>query len=132
MAVHRRSRHPGRLQRRSLSPPPGDAILLNVTPSYTNHLLIAMPALTDSDFSHSVTLVCEHSDKGALGIVLNKPSPMMLRDVLTHLDYFDISIILLQWSCTHDGGHLLDKADISSVFTGMQSLCVWCHRQVLV
>ncbi len=44
-----------------------------------------MPALTDSDFSHSVTLVCEHSDKGALGIVLNKPSPMMLRDVLLQM-----------------------------------------------
>ncbi len=44
-----------------------------------------MPALTDSDFSHSVTLVCEHSDKGALGIVLNKPSPMMLRDVLSQM-----------------------------------------------
>ena len=53
--------------------------------SYTNHLLIAMPALTDTDFSHSVTLVCEHSDKGALGIVLNKPSPMMLRDVLSQM-----------------------------------------------
>jgi putative transcriptional regulator len=53
--------------------------------SYTNHLLIAMPALTDDDFSHSVTLVCEHSDRGALGIVLNKPSPMMLRDVLSQM-----------------------------------------------
>ena len=53
--------------------------------SYTNHLLIAMPALTDDDFSHSVTLVCEHSDRGALGIVLNKPSPMMLRDVLAQM-----------------------------------------------
>jgi putative transcriptional regulator len=53
--------------------------------SYTNHLLIAMPALTDTDFAHSVTLVCEHSDKGALGIVLNKPSPMMLRDVLSQM-----------------------------------------------
>jgi putative transcriptional regulator len=52
--------------------------------SYTNHLLIAMPALTD-DFAHAVTLVCEHSDKGALGIVLNKPSPMMLRDVLSQM-----------------------------------------------
>jgi putative transcriptional regulator len=66
--------------------PPFLSKLCPVTPSsYTNHLLIAMPALTDSDFAHSVTLVCEHSDKGALGIVLNKPSPMMLRDVLTQM-----------------------------------------------
>ncbi len=53
--------------------------------TYTNHLLIAMPALTDSDFAHSVTLVCEHSAKGALGIILNKPSPMVLRDVLSQM-----------------------------------------------
>jgi putative transcriptional regulator len=44
-----------------------------------------MPALTDSEFSHSVMLVCEHSDQGALGLVLNKPSPMMLRDVLSQM-----------------------------------------------
>ncbi len=53
--------------------------------NWTNHLLIAMPALTDADFAHSVTLVCEHSADGALGIVLNKPSPMMLRDVLQQM-----------------------------------------------
>ena len=53
--------------------------------NWTNHLLIAMPALTDADFAHSVLLVCEHSADGALGIVLNKPSPMMLRDVLSQM-----------------------------------------------
>ena len=52
---------------------------------YTNHLLIAMPSVTDADFSHSVTLVCEHTDRGALGIVLNKPLPMSLSDVLTQM-----------------------------------------------
>jgi putative transcriptional regulator len=57
------------------------------TSSYTNHLLIAMPSLTDPNFSHSVTLVCEHAaDKGALGIVLNKPLPMKLSDVLSQMD----------------------------------------------
>ena len=53
--------------------------------NWTNHLLIATPALTDADFAHSVLLVCEHSADGALGIVLNKPSPMMLRDVLSQM-----------------------------------------------
>lgn len=54
-------------------------------PSYTNHLLIAMPAVTDADFAHSVTLVCEHSDRGALGIVLNKPLPMSLSEVFSQM-----------------------------------------------
>jgi putative transcriptional regulator len=54
--------------------------------SLANHLLIAMPALNDPNFSHSVALVCEHAaDKGALGIVLNKPLPMRLSDVLSQM-----------------------------------------------
>ncbi len=54
-------------------------------PSFTNHLLIAMPSLADPNFAQTVTLICEHSDKGALGIVLNKPLPMKLSDVLTQM-----------------------------------------------
>jgi len=54
-------------------------------PSFTNHLLVAMPSLADPNFAHTVTLICEHSDKGALGIVLNKPLPMKLSDVLTQM-----------------------------------------------
>lgn len=54
--------------------------------SLTNHLLIAMPSLADPNFAQSVTLICEHSvDKGALGIVLNKPLPMKLGEVLSQM-----------------------------------------------
>src|SRR5687768_4764890 len=53
--------------------------------SLTNQLLVAMPSLVDPNFAQSVTLICEHSDKGALGIVLNKPLPMKLSDVLTQM-----------------------------------------------
>lgn len=51
----------------------------------TNQLLIAMPALGDPNFSHTVTLVCEHTELGALGIVLNRPLNMRLGDVLEQL-----------------------------------------------
>ncbi len=55
-------------------------------PSLTNHMLIAMPALSDPNFARSVTLICEHTaDNGALGIVLNKPLPMRLSDVLSEM-----------------------------------------------
>jgi putative transcriptional regulator len=53
--------------------------------SLTNHLLIAMPSLNDPNFSQAVTLICEHGDRGALGIMLNKPLPMKLSDVLTQM-----------------------------------------------
>ncbi len=52
----------------------------------TNHLLVAMPGLEDPHFAQTVTLVCEHSDKGALGIVLNKPLTMRLSEVLTQMN----------------------------------------------
>jgi putative transcriptional regulator len=51
----------------------------------TNQLLVAMPALADPNFSHSVTLVCEHSDRGALGIVVNRPLEMKMSEVLEQL-----------------------------------------------
>ncbi len=51
----------------------------------TNQFLIAMPAMDDPNFAQSVTLVCEHSPQGALGIVINKALPMHLSDVFTQL-----------------------------------------------
>lgn len=45
----------------------------------TNHFLIAMPGLEDAAFSRSVVYVCEHSQRGALGLVINKPSDINLK-----------------------------------------------------
>jgi putative transcriptional regulator len=54
--------------------------------SLTNHLLVAMPSLADPNFAQTVTLICEHSvERGALGIVVNKPLPMKLADVLSQM-----------------------------------------------
>jgi putative transcriptional regulator len=52
----------------------------------TNQLLVAMPGMQDENFSQTVTLVCEHSTKGALGIVLNKPLSMRLSEVLSQMN----------------------------------------------
>jgi putative transcriptional regulator len=38
----------------------------------TNHFLVAMPALTDPYFNRSVVYICEHNEKGAVGIVINQ------------------------------------------------------------
>lgn len=53
--------------------------------SLTNHLLVAMPWLKDGHFAQSVTLICEHSAQGALGIVLNKPGSMLFAEVLEQM-----------------------------------------------
>ncbi len=47
----------------------------------THHFLIAMPSLQDEVFAKSVVYICEHSERGALGLVINKPCGM----AMTHL-----------------------------------------------
>ena len=54
--------------------------------SLTNHFLIAMPGLQDPNFSRTVTYVCEHTDQGAMGIVINRPTEVTLGEPLVQLD----------------------------------------------
>ncbi|HEY0878327.1 MAG TPA: YqgE/AlgH family protein, partial [Zeimonas sp.] len=42
-------------------------------PDFTNQFLIAMPSMSDSNFGGAVVFVAEHSPKGALGLVINRP-----------------------------------------------------------
>jgi putative transcriptional regulator len=53
--------------------------------SLANNLLIAMPTLADPNFSRTVTLLCEHTDEGAMGIMINRPTNLVLRDILAQL-----------------------------------------------
>ncbi len=54
--------------------------------SLTNHFLIAMPGLQDPNFSRTVTYVCEHTEHGAIGIVIYRPIEIQLGEVLEQLD----------------------------------------------
>ena len=57
--------------------------------SLTNQLLIAMPGMEDPNFSTTVTLICEHNDEGALGIVINRPLELKLAGLFEQLDVTD-------------------------------------------
>ncbi len=52
----------------------------------TNQFLIAMPALADPNFSRTVTLICDHSPDGALGVVINRPIELNLGDLFEQMD----------------------------------------------
>lgn len=55
-------------------------------PSVTNgNLLIAEPFLGDSNFERSVVLVCEHSDAGTFGLVMNQLTDIHLSDVIEEI-----------------------------------------------
>ncbi|NIL93820.1 MAG: YqgE/AlgH family protein [Woeseiaceae bacterium] len=57
--------------------------------SLTNQLLIAMPGMIDPNFSTTVTLICEHNDEGALGIVINRPLNLKMSGLFEQLDLAD-------------------------------------------
>lgn len=61
---------------------PGEPITINLT----HHFLIAMPGLEDASFARSVVYLCEHSARGALGLVINKPSDIKLKNLFEKVD----------------------------------------------
>jgi putative transcriptional regulator len=52
----------------------------------TNHFLIAMPGLQDAVFSRSVVYLCEHNERGALGLVINKPCDIDMKRLFEKVD----------------------------------------------
>lgn len=57
--------------------------------SLANQFLIAMPALGDPNFARTVTVICQHDENGALGVVINRATQLTLRDVLQQLSLPD-------------------------------------------
>jgi len=51
-----------------------------------NHFLIAMPSIQDPVFGGTVVYVCEHNDKGVLGVVINKPTDMTMETLFDRVD----------------------------------------------
>jgi len=62
-----------------------------------NQFLIAMPSLNESIFSHTITYICDHSDDGAMGLVINQPLGINMSEIYQQLE------------CT-DAGHHRDEA----------------------
>lgn len=58
----------------------GDAINL------TNQFLIAMPGMADENFSRTVIYLCEHSKNGALGLVINRPTDITLKNLFEKVE----------------------------------------------
>ena len=53
--------------------------------SLKGHFLIAMPGMEDPRFTKTVTLLCEHNEEGALGVIINRPTEMTLGTLLDNL-----------------------------------------------
>ncbi|AUZ05096.2 MULTISPECIES: YqgE/AlgH family protein [Vitreoscilla] len=77
-----------------------------------NYFLIAMPNMDDTFFSGSVVYICEHNEDGAMGVVINKPSPLTMNQLFeaiqqrTPLQY-DEQAVLMGGPVQVDRGFLL-------------------------
>jgi putative transcriptional regulator len=54
--------------------------------SLTGQLLLASPTLRDPNFARTVVLIGVHSDEGAMGIVLNRPSALTVGEAVPQLE----------------------------------------------
>jgi putative transcriptional regulator len=73
--------------------------------SLQGHLLIAGPALVDPNFWRTVVLVGEHSDEGALGVVLNRASETTVAESVPEL-----AVLAEDLGAVHLGGPVQPSA----------------------
>lgn len=59
--------------------------------SLSGNLLLAMPGIADPFFSRTLTLLCEHNEDGAMGVVINQPTEVSLQEVFEQLELSDAS-----------------------------------------
>src|ERR1044072_6267447 len=59
-----------------------DHVAMTEASSLTGRLLVATPALADPNFDRAVVLLLDHDEEGSLGVVLNRPTPVDVGDIL--------------------------------------------------
>ena len=64
----------------AVSPPPKDSLNLS------NHFLIATPEIQGDMFEKSLIYLCQHSENGAWGIMVNKPTDIPLKRLFQQVD----------------------------------------------
>lgn len=56
------------------------------TANLRGHFLISMPHMQDRYFAQSLIYLCEHSDSGSMGLIINRAIPMDLQELFSHLE----------------------------------------------
>lgn len=70
----------------------------------TSHFLIAMPAMDDPNFSQTINLICSHDQHGAMGLVLNRPTSLMVNELLSEHTNTTEKELQLTEKRVHQGG----------------------------
>lgn len=89
-------------------------------------LLLAEPFLFEGEFKRSVVLIAEHGRKGSLGLILNKPSDLILSEIIPDFPDFDVPVYIGgpvgqdRLNYIHTMGDLLDdsKEIVKGIYWG--------------
>jgi putative transcriptional regulator len=73
--------------------------------SVKGQLLVATPSLYDPNFRRSVVLIAEHSEQGAMGVVLNRPSETTVAEAVP-----DLATLVEEQERLHVGGPVEPQA----------------------
>ena len=69
----------------------------------SNQFLMAMPGMVDGEFAGTVIYLCEHGPKGALGLVINRPTDLSVAGLLEKIN-LKLEIALPQNASVYFGG----------------------------
>jgi putative transcriptional regulator len=118
--------------------------VMHAPQSLADHFLIAMPSLADPNFARGVTLICQHDENGAMGLMVNRLSDFTLGEVLRQMDITSDSptlgrqVVLLGGPVQPDRGFVLhdDPRDFGSTLRfgqgdGRPGLAVSTSRDIL-
>ena len=98
--------------------------------SLQGKLLVAIPQLADPNFFRSVVLILHHDDEGASGLVLNRPSNVLLREAFPSLAPADRRVIAIggpvegPLMALHDWAEQGEQVVFSNVYWSMQRDCI--------
>ncbi len=107
--------------------------------SLTAHFLIAMPAMDDPNFAQGVTLLCQHNEEGAMGLMINRLSDFTLGEVLQQMHIETVSEtlantpVMMGGPVQPDRGFVLhdDPREWSSTLRFGNGLAVSTSRDIL-
>jgi putative transcriptional regulator len=106
-----------------------------------NRLLIAMPGMEDERFAKAVCYLCDHDERGALGLVINQPIGLHLSDLLEQMSIVNDnpstqSITVFSGGPVHkDRGFVVSRkvrrTPIWRSYTQVGDYCVTTSRDIL-
>ena len=105
---------------------------MEISSALNNQLLIAMPGMADPNFNATVTLICEHNEEGALGIIINRPLNLQLGGLFEQISISSNDQQLIERPVLHGGPVAQDRGFVlhSAEFTFDSSVAVSAEIQL--